>query len=57
MNSVVNGTLSNDLDKFPSPTGVIYYESFEDCYINKNTSNYDFRPQQGLSIMNCVIEF
>ena len=35
--------------KFPSPTGVNYYELELKC---KKTSRTGFRPQQGLTIMN-----
>ena len=37
--------------KFPSPTGVNHYESVE--YAKSVIESYGFRPQQGLTIMNC----
>ena len=38
-------------DKFPSPTGVTYYEC-EFCRLNYSYYEECFRPQQGLPIMN-----
>ena len=37
--------------KFPSPTGVNYYESSDDLWAY-GVHDYGFRPQQGLTIMN-----
>ena len=44
--------------RFPSPTGVNYYELFEALYGDDyEVIDTSFRPQQGLTIMNKQIKY
>ena len=42
--------------KFPSPTGVNYYELWDYYYEYVEGVHYGFRPQQGLTIMNPYLQ-
>ena len=43
------------IQEFPSPTGVNYYESYQQFLNELEELKKSFRPQQGLTIMNLSI--